>query len=114
MHELSIATDLVNTALRTAQENKAKKVLAVTVEAGELAMVNPEQLEFMFDILIEDNMMKGAKLRIETVPAVGECPNCGYKGPIEDRFACSCPKCSMTLKITAGRDICLKNMELEI
>ncbi len=114
MHELSIATDLVNTALKTAMDNHAKKVISVTVEAGELAMVNPEQLEFMFDILIEDNMMKGAKLNIETVPATGECPNCGYKGPIEDRFACSCPKCSMTLKITAGRDICLKNMELEI
>jgi len=69
MHELSIATDLVNTALRTARENNAKKVLAVTIEAGELAMVNPEQLEFMFDILVEDNMMKGAKLKIETVPA---------------------------------------------
>jgi len=114
MHELSIATDLVNTALRTARENNAKKVLAVTIEAGELAMVNPEQLEFMFDILVEDNMMKGAKLKIETVPAAGECPNCGYKGPVEDRFACSCPKCGMTLKITAGRDICLKNMELEV
>ncbi len=114
MHELSIATDLVNTALKTAQDNHAKKVVTVTVEAGELAMVNPEQLEFMFDILIEDNMLKGAKLNIVTVPAEGECPNCGYKGPIEDRFACACPKCSMTLKITAGRDICLKNMELEI
>ena len=114
MHELSIATDLVNTAIKTAMDNNAKKVISVTVEAGELAMVNPEQLEFMFDILNEDNMLKGSKLKIETVQAVGECPNCGYKGPIEDRFACSCPKCSMTLKIIAGRDICLKNMELEI
>ena len=114
MHELSIATDLVNTALKTAIDNNAKKVISVTVEAGELAMVNPEQLEFMFDILNEDNMLKGSKLKIETVPAVGECLHCGYKGPIEDRFACACPKCSMTLKIIAGRDICLKNMELEI
>ena len=114
MHELSIATDLVNTAIKTAMDNNAKKVISVTVEAGELAMVNPEQLEFMFNILNEDNMLKGSKLKIEPVPAVGECPNCGYKGPIEDRFACACPKCSMTLKIIAGRDICLKNMELEI
>ncbi len=114
MHELSIATDLVNTALRTAKDNNAKKVITVTVEAGELAMVNPEQLEFMFDILVEDNLLKGSRLKIETVPAVGECSSCGYKGPIEDRFACACPKCSMTLKIIAGRDICLKNMELEI
>ncbi len=114
MHELSIATDLVNTALKTAQDNHAKKVLGITIEAGELAMVNTEQLEFMFNILTEENMLKGAKLKIETIPATGECPHCGYKGPIEDRFACSCPKCSMTLKIIAGRDICLKNMELEI
>jgi hydrogenase nickel incorporation protein HypA/HybF len=114
MHELSIATDLVNTALKTANINHAKRVLTVTVEAGELAMVNPEQLEFMYDILVEDNGLKGSKLKIETVPAVGECSNCGYKGPIEDRFACSCPKCGLTLKIIAGRDICLKNMELEI
>ncbi len=114
MHELSIATDLVNTALKTAKENNAKKVITVTVEAGELAMVNPEQLEFMYDILVEDNSLKGSKLKIETVPAVGECTNCGYRGPIEDRFACACPKCGLTLKIIAGRDICLKNMELEI
>ena len=114
MHELSIATDLVNTALRTAMENKARKVISITIEAGELAMVNPEQLEFMYDILVEDNMLKGSKLKIETVPAVGECAYCGYRGPIEDRFACSCPKCGLTLKIIAGRDVCLKNMELEI
>ena len=114
MHELSIATDLVNTALKTAMENKARKVISITIEAGELAMVNPEQLEFMYDILVEDNMLKGSKLKIETVPSAGECAYCGYKGPIEDRFACSCPKCGLTLKVIAGRDICLKNMELEI
>lgn len=114
MHELSIATDIVNTALKTAMDNRAKKVLGVTVEAGELAMVNPEQLEFMFGILVEDNMLKGAALRIETVPAAGECRNCGYTGPVEDRFACSCPRCGLTLKVTSGRDICLKNMEIEV
>jgi len=114
MHELSLATDLVNTALKTAMDNNAKKVLTVTVEVGELAMVNPEQLEFMYDILVEDNMLKGSKLKIEKVPAIADCPNCGYAGPVEDKFACTCPKCSLTLKITAGRDICLKNMELEI
>jgi hydrogenase nickel incorporation protein HypA/HybF len=114
MHELSIATDLVNTALKTAQDNNAKKVMTVTVEVGELAMINPEQLEFMYDILVEDNMLKGSKLNIIKVPAVADCDNCGYKGPVEDKFACTCPKCSLTLKIKEGRDICLKNMELEI
>ena len=42
MHELSIATDLINTAIATAKQNNAKKVLSITVEIGELALVNPK------------------------------------------------------------------------
>jgi hydrogenase nickel incorporation protein HypA/HybF len=80
MHELSIATDLINTAIETAKQNNAKKVLSVTVEIGELAMINPEQLSFMYEVLTEENMLKGSKPRSST-PAVMECPNCGYKGP---------------------------------
>ena len=86
MHEPSLATDLVNTAIATAKQNNAQKVLSVTVEIGELAMVNPEQLAFMYEVLTEENMLKGSKLHIETVPAVMECKNCGYKGPVEDRY----------------------------
>lgn len=114
MHELSIATDLMNAALSTAQQNNAKKVISVTVEVGELAMINPEQLQFMYEVLVEDNMLKGSKLNIITIPAVAECANCGYKGPVEDKYTCSCPKCGLTLKAIEGRDICLKNMEIEI
>ena len=114
MHELSIATDLINAALATAKENAAKKVLSVTVEIGELAMINPEQLTFMYEVLTEENMLKGSKLHIVTVPAVAECPNCGYKGPLEDKYTCACPKCGLTLRALEGRDICLKTMEIDV
>lgn len=114
MHELSIATDLINAAMATAKQNNAKQVLSVTVEVGELAMVNPEQLTFMYEVLTEDNMLKGSKLNMTTIPAVAKCENCGYEGPVADKYTCSCPRCSMTLKIIQGRDICLKNMEIEI
>jgi hydrogenase nickel incorporation protein HypA/HybF len=114
MHELSIATDLINTAIETAKQNNAKKVLSVTVEIGELAMVNPEQLAFMYEVLTEENMLKGSKLNIVTLPAVMECQNCGYNGPIEDKYTCACPKCGLTLRAIAGRDICLKTMEIDV
>ncbi len=68
------------------------------MEVGELAMVNPEQLEFMYEVLTEENMLKGSKLKIEKIPAVAECKNCGYKGPVEDKYTCACPKCGMTLR----------------
>jgi hydrogenase nickel incorporation protein HypA/HybF len=114
MHELSIATDLINTAIATAKQNNALKVLSVTVEIGELAMVNPEQLAFMYEVLTEENMLKGSKLIIVNVPAVMECQNCGYKGPVEDKYTCACPKCGLTLRAIEGRDICLKTMEIDI
>jgi hydrogenase nickel incorporation protein HypA/HybF len=43
-----------------------------------------------------------------------ECQNCGYKGPIEDKYTCACPKCGLTLRAVAGRDICLKTMEIDV
>jgi hydrogenase nickel incorporation protein HypA/HybF len=114
MHELSIANDLVTAALDTAKQNNAKKVISVTVELGELAMVNPEQLSFLYEVLTEENMLKGSKLVMETKPASGECSNCGYKGPITDRYTCACPKCSMTLNTITGKEILLKNMEIDV
>ena len=114
MHELSIATDLINTAIATAKENNAKKVHSITVEIGELAMINPEQLIFMYEVLTEENMLKGSKLNLVTIPAEMECQNCGYRGPIEDRYTCACPKCHLTMRAIAGRDICLKNMEIDV
>lgn len=114
MHELSLATDLINAAMATAKQNNARQVLSVTVEVGELAMVNPEQLRFMYEVLTEENMLKGSELKIEIKRAVGECGSCGYKGPVEDKYAVSCPKCGLTLKAIEGRDVCLKNMEIEV
>ena len=114
MHELSIATELVNAALECAKQNNAKKVISVTVEVGELAMINPEQLEFMYEVLTEENMLKGSKLNIVILPAVAECKNCGYKGPVPDKYTCACPNCSLTLRAIEGKDIQLKTMELDI
>lgn len=114
MHELGIATDIINAAIATAKQNNAKEVHSVTVEVGELALVNPEQLKFMYEVLTEDNLLKGSELIMMMLPAETECTNCGYKGPVEDKSTCACPKCGLTLKIVSGRDICLKNMEIEV
>ena len=84
------------------------------MEVGELAMINPEQLEFMYEVLTEENMLKGSKLNIVILPAVAECKNCGYKGPVPDKYTCACPNCGLTLRAIEGKDIQLKTMELDI
>ena len=65
MHELSMAQGIINAVLDTAQENNATEVTEVTVEVGRLAMINPEQLEFILGVLIENTIMEDAKIIFE-------------------------------------------------
>ena len=61
MHELSMAQGIINAVLETAEANNATEVNEVTVEVGRLAMINPEQLEFILGVLIENTIMEDAK-----------------------------------------------------
>ncbi len=48
MHEYAIAYDLYATSRKTAVEHNARQVKKVSVEVGKMAMVNPEQVVFLF------------------------------------------------------------------
>ena len=55
--------------LETAEANNATEVNEVTVEVGRLAMINPEQLEFILGVLVENTIMQDAEIRFEEIPA---------------------------------------------
>jgi len=65
MHELSMAQGIINAVLETAEANNATEVNEVTVEVGRLAMINPEQLEFILGVLIENTIMEDAEIKFE-------------------------------------------------
>lgn len=110
MHEFGIAYDVYATARRTALDHAAREVKAVCVEFGEMAMVNPEQVKFLFETLIEeDPLMKGASLEWHLVPPLTRC-NCGYEG--NERFVC--PQCGSLPELVRGREITVTNIEIEV
>ena len=80
MHELSMAQGIINAVLETAEANNATEVNEVTVEVGRLAMINPEQLEFILGVLIENTIMEDAKIVFEEIPAEIECNDCKFHG----------------------------------
>src|SRR5208337_3039533 len=55
MHEYSIAYDLYATAKKAALDHRATKVKKIRVDVGKMAMVNPEQVIFLFDTIKEDD-----------------------------------------------------------
>jgi len=112
MHEFGIASGIFDVVKQTVENRSVKRVIAVTVEVGQLAMVNPEQLKFSFEIITEDGPYEGAELRVDTLPAVAKC-KCGFEGTLGDEDYV-CPKCGGMYELLAGRGICIKNIEVEL
>lgn len=73
MHELSVSSAIVDTALRHAD---GRMVTAVDVRIGRLRQVVPDSLSFYFEIVARDTDCEGAELRIEHVQARLRCPGC--------------------------------------
>jgi len=110
MHEYSIAYDLYATARTAALEHHADRVNKVSVEVGKMAMVNPEQVVFLFDTIKEDDSLfsKTVLECTETAPRT-RCP-CGYEG--DEIYVC--PRCGALPELVKGREIVVTNIEIEV
>jgi hydrogenase nickel incorporation protein HypA/HybF len=85
VHELSISSAIVDTAVRHAG---GRKVTAVDLRIGALRQVVPESLEFYFEIVSRDSLCDGAELRLELVDAWMGCATCGHEwDPAPEPFA---------------------------
>lgn len=120
MHELSMADAMVKTVLDVAEKNNATEILEVTIEVGQLTMLNPEQLKFLLDVLVEDTLLEGSKINIEEVPVEIDCKTCNYEGlpnmDGSDHYLAivKCPECGgRNLEITAGRECNVKTIKIE-
>ena len=112
MHEFGIATEIVNVVKETVASQPVKRLISVTVEVGQLAMVNPEQLKFSFEIITEGGPFEGAEMNVEMLPAVAKC-KCGFEGALGDEDYV-CPKCGGMYELLSGRDISVKNLKVEL
>ena len=120
MHELSMAQGIIDAVLETAEANNATEVNEVTIEVGRLAMINPEQLQFILDVLVDNTIMQDAKIYFENIPAEIECAKCNFHGEAvlddSDHYApiVKCPECdSFGVEILNGKDIVVKNIVIE-
>ena len=98
------------TTRRAAIENNATQLKKVSVEVGKMAMVNPEQVVFLFDtIKEEDPLFTDAVLECNEMPPQTRCP-CGYSG--DEIFVC--PKCGALPVLVKGREIVVTSVEIEV
>ena len=113
MHELGITQSIVEIAEKTAREQKAIKVLSVTVEIGELSGVIADAVEFCFEACIQDTLLAQSRLIINQIPGRGRCNDCGAELKI-DPMTFNCDTCgSYSIQRTQGDELTIKEVEIE-
>ena len=105
MHELSIASGIIDIAVKEAADRQLKRIEEIGLRIGALTGVNPEALRFAFEASIADTSLAGAKLNIEIVELSGRCQECGRDTLIRD-YNFICEHCGASdLKITGGEEL---------
>ncbi|MDD1674052.1 MAG: hydrogenase maturation nickel metallochaperone HypA [Methanomicrobiales archaeon] len=110
MHEYGIAYDIFATARKAARDNKATSITVIHVDLGEAAMVNADQVAFLFSVIAEEEpLFTGSRLECRKVPVRSRC-GCGYEG--EETFVCPC--CGALPDLTQGKEIVVTSVEIEV
>ncbi|WP_378955707.1 hydrogenase maturation nickel metallochaperone HypA [Pelosinus sp. sgz500959] len=113
MHEMAIAQGILDIVLKTAAENKARKVTGVKLLIGQMTQIEPESLTFGFEALAMGSIAEGAHLDITTIPLVGECNSCKQQFSIE-KYCFLCPHCnSANIAVVSGRELAVDYLEVE-
>jgi hydrogenase nickel incorporation protein HypA/HybF len=113
VHELSIATAIVERAGELARVNGTDTVSAVTVRVGELAGVVPDALDFAFEVAREGTPLARAGLVVEPVPARAWCEPCSEEFAVGVPPFFWCPACDRpSTELRSGRELEITHIRL--
>lgn len=113
MHELSIASRVVELVTEQVRAAGARRATAVTVRIGELSCVHEDALRFSFGLVSEGTPVAGADLRVVRVPVTIWCAACGREAALPGVQTFACPACGApSADIRSGRELDLESIEL--
>ena len=108
MHELSVASAVVDTVLRHAE---GRRVLAVELKVGTLRQVVPDSLAFYWEIVSRETLAEGARLDQVVVAARMRCGGCAEE--FEPELMFRCPACGGAGEVVAGDELEVDSIEVE-
>jgi len=113
MHELSIASYLVEAVAEQAQQVGADRVLAINLLVGDRAGIVDDSLRFSFELLAAETLVAGARLNIRRSPMRFRCDECNSEYiPHDGMF--HCPDCaSMGRVVDDGSTLLIESIEVE-
>jgi len=113
MHEASIAQGIIETVQGLKEEQGFHSLLTVSVRVGRLTAVVPDNLRFLYGVMVEETELVGSSLEIEVIPITGRCRACNTTFEI-DEPCFLCRQCrSPDVEIMTGRELEIASLEVE-
>jgi hydrogenase nickel incorporation protein HypA/HybF len=107
MHELSIASAILDRAKAASEKNGGARVTKVGLRVGEISGVEADALIFGIEALSKDTPLQGAILEVELCKRKQRCTACAVEFEPEG-FSTTCPSCH-------GNDsVCISGKELDV
>ncbi|MDR2155574.1 MAG: hydrogenase maturation nickel metallochaperone HypA [Burkholderiaceae bacterium] len=112
MHEASLAGGVLQVVEDTAQREGFARLLALRLEAGQLAGVDIRALRFALESIAPGTLLEGARIDIDEPPGQAWCMACSQSVAIQQRGD-ACPNCGgFQLQPTGGLELRVVDMHV--
>ena len=117
MHELSLATNVVDYLQKLSKDQGMTKIDSVYLELGDFTHIDPKQLRYSFNIVSKGTVAEGSRLYIKRRRVILRCTKCGKEVQFKlmeslSDFELKCTFCGSTdVEIDKGRDLLLKRVK---
>jgi len=113
MHELSIAEEIIRIIEAEREKHGFQRVNSVSLRAGALSCVEPQALQFAFEVLREGTCAAEGALDIQVTDLTLQCRDCSHSMSAEYGPEC-CEKCgSLDLKLHGSTDFQILSIEVD-
>lgn len=113
MHELSIATSILDAVEVEAEKRPDARITAVGLRIGEVSGVDVDSLTFGWEAITKETPWEGLKLAIEMVPRRNRCRECCHEFAVKD-YDIQCPQCnSLATENLGGDEMDIAYLEVE-
>ena len=114
MHELSLASSLIEAAVVEARTHEGHSITGIRCRIGRLRQIDSRLFREAFDIAKAGTIASNAWLDLVYTPILLECSVCGLSVELEEwRF--DCPKCGEPrITLNGGDEAELTSMDLEV
>lgn len=112
MHELGITQEILNAAIKAAEEADGVAINDVAISVGEMTEVVEFALQFNWEVVRQDTIASDATLTVTMIPPKSVCKACGVEFS-HDKWDMTCPECGALLcEMIEGRELRIDTIDI--